>query len=256
MKDLGELKAHGGDDCPELAFTGMVDALDAGPEPGSSMFVFTDAPPKDTDDNKNTVINIAHDLDVKINFFITRGCGLSHYFKPFHDVAAETGGLVRTLKKTEDLKKLGDLVASSLQKSVPISSGTGGYSTYRKRAVDVGMKYRISVDDSIETITVSVATENSGRAVRLVDPKRKVVKSRVLLTQGVVYTIDKPLSGVYKLIVPASAGKHTYKVSGVSGMNIDFGHYYVAIAKRGTRIPVPLDQPLEGMLLLFSYLVH
>ena len=251
LKALGALRAHGGGDCPELAFTGMVNALDAGPQPGSSMFVFTDAPPKDADDNKDNVVEIAYDLDVKVNFFFTRGCGLSERFKPFHDVASETGGLVRALKRTEDLKALGDLVSRSLEKSVPISSGTGIPSARRKRATD--MKYKISVDDSIEKITVSVTTQNSESGVSLIDPKGKVIESGVVLTGGVVYTIDKPLTGVYQLIVPASAGKHTYKVSGVSGMNVDFGHYYVSIAKRGTRIPVPLDQPLQGRLPLFFF---
>ena len=47
MKALRALSAHGGGDCPELAFTGMENALEEGPEVGSSMFVFTDASPKD-----------------------------------------------------------------------------------------------------------------------------------------------------------------------------------------------------------------
>ena len=124
---------------------------------------------------------------------------------------------------------------------------SGSNSDRKKRAPDI--EYRISVDDSLDKITVSVTTQNSGSNIRLIDPTGKfVTANRVELTRGVVYNLQSPVTGVYRLKVPASAGKHTYKVSGVSSMNLDFGHYYVAIPKRGTRIPIPLDQPLEGML--------
>lgn len=250
LKALRALRAHGGGDCPELAFTGMANALEAGPQPGSSMFVFTDASAKDAE-KKATVFNDAYDLDVKINFFTTSGCGSSGSLQPFHDVASKTGGLVYSLKTTTDLKQLGQLVSRPLQGCFSMSSGKSESSMGRKkRAADV--EYKISVDDSIDKVTVSVTTHNSGSGISLIDPTGKpVTENRVGLSSGVVYNLESPITGVYRLKVPASAGKHTYKVSGVSGMNLDFGHYYVAIPKRGTRIPVPLDQPLKGMLTLF-----
>ena len=61
------MKVHAGGDYPELAFTGMLNALSAGPQVGSSMFVFTDA--SANDENKfDTVLDRAYDLDIKINF--------------------------------------------------------------------------------------------------------------------------------------------------------------------------------------------
>ena len=144
LKALRALSAHGGDDCPELAFTGMENALDAGPQDSSSMFVFTDAPPKDAEDNKDTVIDKAHDQDVKINFFITHGCDPSDSFKPFYDVAYETGGHVYELKKTTDLKQLGKLVSTSMQNPILLSTGTGNSIGRRRRTT--GMEYRISAD--------------------------------------------------------------------------------------------------------------
>jgi hypothetical protein len=252
LKALRALRAYGGGDCPELAFTGMLNALEAGPLPGSSMFVFTDAYAKDaSEDNKNLVRDLAYDLGVKINFFTTHDCGPSNALQPFRDIAEETDGFVYPMKTTLDLKRLGKLVAGSLRGTVPIGSGTGGSSGRRKRSI-THTEYSISIDDSIEKISVSVTTQNSVTGINLIDPTGKVVKEgRVDLTKGVVYDIESPITGVYKLIVPASAGEHKYRVSGVSGSNIDFGHYYVAIAKRGTRIPVPLDQPLQGKLTLF-----
>ena len=108
LKALQALTAHGGGDCPELAFTGMVNALEAGPQPGSSMFVFTDASAKDADKDVS-VISDAQDLDVKINFFTTNGCGSPGSLKPFYDVARKTDGLAYSLKTTTDLKQLGQL---------------------------------------------------------------------------------------------------------------------------------------------------
>lgn len=246
LKALRALTAHSGGDCPELAFKGMLDALEEGPQTGSSMFVFTDASAKDAE-KLDSVVEDALDEEIKINFFITSGCGSSDSLQPFRDVASKTGGRMYQLKTTADLKRLGqEVVSSCMQRPVSVSSGLGNSIGRRKRTT--GKEYKISVDDSIERVTVSVTTQNSGRSVNIIDPTgRAVTKDRVDLTKGVAFTIDKPLTGVYKLIVPASAGTHTYEVNGASEMNIDFGHYYVAVAKRGTRIPVPLDQPLKGM---------
>ena len=46
LSDIDGLPAIGGGDCPELAFTGMINAFDEGPKYGSPMFVFTDASAK------------------------------------------------------------------------------------------------------------------------------------------------------------------------------------------------------------------
>ena len=90
---LEVLVPNGGADCPELIFKGMIDALKANPQPGSPMYVFTDAPPKDnTTENIDEVINIAADLEVLINFFSTHGCGTREDQAVYSRVATDTGG--------------------------------------------------------------------------------------------------------------------------------------------------------------------
>ena len=248
LKALEALKLNSGGDCPELAFTGMLNALNAGPRIHSSMFVFTDARAKDASKyNRISVIDRALDLEIKINFFVTPGCD-SSTFQPFHDVAKETGGLVYPLRNTLDLQQLGKLVTTSLQSPTSIGVGKGEDSS-GKRKRSASQEYSIPVDDSIERISISVTTEFSVTDIRLIDPiKTPVTTGRVQLIKGVIYNFKRPKQGLYTLIIPANAGKHDYKVDAVSGINIDFGHYYVAISKRGTRIPVPLDQPLKGKL--------
>ena len=233
----------------------MINALESGPQPGSSMYVFTDASAKDaTEDNKNTILDLAHSLDVKINFF-TRGrfgCGAGS-FEPYENLASETGGLVYPLRTSAELIKVGKLIGSFLRGSTSIGSGNsrGSASGRRRRAAEE--RYPISVDDSVESLTISVTTQNSGASISLVDPSGNIVTlGRVVLLKGVVYNIEKPVTGVYKLIVPASVGKHKYQVNAVSGQNIDFGHYYVFVARRGKRIPVPLEQPLQGKKMLIN----
>jgi len=45
--DIAAIDPNYGGDCPELAFTGMLNGLNKFPQQGSSMFVFPDASPKD-----------------------------------------------------------------------------------------------------------------------------------------------------------------------------------------------------------------
>ena len=71
--DIGNINLKGGGtDCPELSFTGMLNAFSFAPHPGSSMFVFTDASPKDaTDANMASLIEYAKGLDTKISVSYT-----------------------------------------------------------------------------------------------------------------------------------------------------------------------------------------
>ena len=95
LDDIQNITVSGGGDCAELAFTGMQDALDFGPEPGSSMFVFTDAPPKDVSPVRiQALVDTAYYDEIKISFFLNKfpcsqsGTNTSSYYQ----VASDTGG--------------------------------------------------------------------------------------------------------------------------------------------------------------------
>ena len=74
----------------------MLNGFTFGPQFGSSMFVFTDAAPKDVD-NMKVVIDAGFGFNTKISFFVLKNtkCGgqLSDYSK-FQEVAKETGGRI------------------------------------------------------------------------------------------------------------------------------------------------------------------
>ena len=71
---INDLRAHGGGDCPEYAFTGMLEALYEDPEWGSPMYVFTDADPKDATEDRIEEVKALARADVygvTINFLLT-----------------------------------------------------------------------------------------------------------------------------------------------------------------------------------------
>ena len=72
QKEIDKLKAHGGGDCPEYTFAGILGALRILQYPGSPLYVFTDAGPKDaTEANIAEVKEWATNLEVAIYFLIT-----------------------------------------------------------------------------------------------------------------------------------------------------------------------------------------
>ena len=71
---INNLRAHGGGDCPEYTFRGMLEALYQDPAWGSPMYVFTDAGPKDAteyDIEEVKTLAGADEYGVTINFFTT-----------------------------------------------------------------------------------------------------------------------------------------------------------------------------------------
>ena len=72
VQAINNLTADKGGDCPEYTFEGMKNAFEqAGDIYKSSMYVFTDAGPKEAEKYMELILDIATSNDVKINFFST-----------------------------------------------------------------------------------------------------------------------------------------------------------------------------------------
>ena len=70
---IGNLEATGGGDCKEYALNGMLLAIQEGPEDGSPLFVFTDAPPKDdAEENMEAILALAEMFEIPIIFLSKR----------------------------------------------------------------------------------------------------------------------------------------------------------------------------------------
>ena len=247
VRAINSLKAHGGGDCPELTFEGIRKAIDENPFEGSPLYVFTDATAKDyTEENLISLLAIAIDYGITINFFTTNLCGRSSY-APFETLAMETSGQMFNLPSSNELKKLAGFTAGALAGATSIATGKSGTSSGKKKRSVSGSSYSIPVDDSTEKLIVSVTTERRGPSITLNNPRGHVINSgKIYLTKGAIYEINSPMPGAWKLTI-SRAGKHTYQVKGSSDTNVDFEHFFVMVPTRGRRKkPIPISHPLLG----------
>lgn len=98
--DIDRLVASGGGDCPELAITGMLNAIDRGPKYGSPLFVFTDASAKDGYASNIASLKTAAELnDVTITFFSNLGGCRDGGIDDYKEIALHTGGKTILLLK-------------------------------------------------------------------------------------------------------------------------------------------------------------
>ena len=92
---ITNLPISGGGDCPELAFAGMLNAFNNGPQYSSPMFVFTDASAKDDSrSNIDALKAAASSYSSPITFFANPdGCGSG--INSFKEIASYTSGILR-----------------------------------------------------------------------------------------------------------------------------------------------------------------
>ena len=69
-QEIRRLRPHDGGDCPEYTFHGIREALSRLHRPGSPMYVFTDAGPKDENVLQEVKLMV-QDYDVVVNFLTT-----------------------------------------------------------------------------------------------------------------------------------------------------------------------------------------
>ena len=254
---ISALQASGGGDCPELAIQGILDGMAEGPEPGSPLYVFTDASAKDaTTDNIREVLKFAEHDKITINFITTGSCDDSPY-GPFEKIASETCGQMLQLSSSHELRQLSSSTGDALGGTTCLRNGnSGNLNGKKKRSLrESSFSYSIPVDDSTEKIIVSVSTENENPSINLTDPTGASVGSgKVSLFKGAIYEINNPRPGNWELIVSSRAGKHNYLVKGSSETNVDFDYFFVMIpTRRISRKPIPISYPLLGE---YNYLLR
>ena len=241
---IKELRAHGGGDCPEMAFKGIIEALNAGPENDSPLYIFTDAPPKDaTSENIEVARNHAKLAGINVYFFATRGCGDPSSVKPFEDLARDTCGQVFSLPKNRaDIARM-KKVAKDLLGGTTCAGGLGSF--FRKKRSASPSVHILLVDDTMEKIIVSVSSENSGADINLKDPLGSFVTSgKSVLSKVTIFDVKNPTPGIWQLVVSPKAGKYTYLLKGSSKTNVVFDFIFVIPRRSGT--PFPIRYPLKG----------
>ena len=238
------IRATGGWDCPEFGFDGMINALYEDPRWGSPLYVFTDAPPKDAnEENKETVRVLAEDLGITVNFFAAKtSCGAAADQQPFKDVVEAYGGQYLSLDSAE-LSKMAKFTSSSLDGTATVGSGKSGTARRKRRATtNIG----IPIDDTVTQLVVTVTTDSSPHGVQLYTPTGRVqTAGREIMSKVILFNVDNPIKGFWKLVVPSSVGKYEYSAKVISPENIDFEHYF---SKRERGKWVNLRNPLAGKL--------
>ena len=240
---IKNLKPHGGGDCPELAFTGMHDALTTGfAQEKSPLYVFTDATAKDS--YKYDLVKVAaNTLRSSVYFFTTGLCGKSKY-GPYDDLAQATCGQVFELPKySSDLAKMKKVTKVLLGAAPVHCDTTRSISPFgrKKRSFSI---HKIPLDDSMNKVIVSVTTQNRRPSIVLRDPVGVSKGRTTYLTRGAIFVVDHPKPGVWKLSVSPGAGKHSYvaKASGTGNLDFDF----IFVHPRGRMPPLPIPHPLIG----------
>ena len=181
---IDNIKVSDGGDCPEFSFDGMINSLYEDPRWGSPLYVFTDAPPIDADEeNKETLRVLAEDLGVTVNFFAGKTvCGSEAQQQPFKDVAEAYGGQYLRLDSKE-LSRMASFTSSSLEGTTAVVSGKSTTARGRKRRATNNIA--IPVDDTVTTLVVTVATERSPHGVQLYTPTGRLpIFGKTLLSRG------------------------------------------------------------------------
>lgn len=249
-----KIKTNDGLDCPEYSFDGMINALYEDPRWGSPLYVFTDAPPKDADDESQETLRVlADDLGVTVHFFATETLcrGRAKYSEDdFKDVVEAYGGQYLKLDFSEFTKMAG-FAASSLEGTTAVVSGKSATVRRKRRAI---ANIAVPVDDTVTKLIVTVTTENSPRGIQLKRPTGSIqTAGRTVLNKVIVFSVDNPIRGLWRLVVPSSVGKYEYSAKISSPENIDFEHYFSKIDRRKKLIP--LRNPLAGQIAQVSLTV-
>lgn len=236
------LRPNGGGDCPELAFSGIINALNGGAQPNSPLYVFTDATAKDED--KFDIAKVTTlTKGASVYFFTTGLCGRASY-KLFEDLASEScGQMFKIPKHSSELAKLTNITKGLLH-ATSCSTGTG-FSPFGRKKRSASSVYRLLFDDVMEKVIVSVTTQNTGATIDLEDPRGVPVSSgKTTLAKGAIFEIDHPRPGRWRLTVSSGAGTHSYVIKASSKTNVDFDFVFVIPRRRMS--PLPISHPLIG----------
>ena len=159
---LDRLTASGGNDCPELAFNGIIDAIEIGkPAITSPMFVLTDAGVKPGEGPKYTLDNalgvVMNNL-IPVNFFYSTesgSCGTFQRHEAFVELVDETEGFAMQFNSSGEIMKMSEAMALALDGTTTILEGRLTTSRGRTLRSARDKTYTIPVDDTIETLLVT-----------------------------------------------------------------------------------------------------
>jgi hypothetical protein len=209
---ISSLFASGGGDCPELAMSGVYDALSVADE-GGQLFLWTDASAKDAA-FIGAVSGLATRKDIKVFPALFGSC--SPIDPAYLQLATSTGGQVFFLDRGEAFKAtaLADLAARN--NAVQLLSVLDTYASAKTYAIPVDSTLRrlvVSVSSTDQfTLPVVTLTRPDGSVVHAGDPG----VTDLGLFRAVVLAVAPPAVGTWQLKVEASPSPTYVNASGES----------------------------------------
>jgi hypothetical protein len=237
------LFASGGGDCPELAMTGLLRAVNAAPD-ASQLYLFTDASAKDSSLFSN-VITQARAKQVSISFLTFGSC--SPIDPAYYAIAAETGGQLYELARTAaETEKIFGLVN-------PYVVGTPKPVFFGRGAIGGARNIDLPIDPAAVSLQVSAAV-SAGSTVRVFDPSGRELAlgqpgvTITSVTGGSLFAVSAPASGVWRVAL-AGPGNFDLSVTADSPIELNRFQFVETRGRDGHTGLFPIkSQPLAGAL--------
>jgi hypothetical protein len=227
--DIGTLFASGGGDCPELALTGMLDAMNVMDGP-ADLFVMTDAAAKDFG-LSSQVIDIAVEKRINLHIFkFDSGCddGLaskrdlsrrvdSASNRVYSLLAAATGGSYHSLPTSET----GSI--STLLDSLTLSESVAIFKVVDTASSAKTLSYKLPIDSEMTEFSLSIKGAGFGFQITKPDGSDFDVTSAgatlTTVSDGKFLNVKNPAIGTWTVTL-SGAGDFTCDATGVSSLHL------------------------------------
>ncbi|XP_078664785.1 von Willebrand factor A domain-containing protein 7-like [Branchiostoma floridae x Branchiostoma belcheri] len=259
---LNALTVHGGGDCPEYCFSGIIQAL-LNCLPDSKVFIFTDAAPKD-EDKYGSLAALLHEKRAAPHFLLTGACNTRNlldgqekgYFKAtshstdrrsnrnlYEQLAQQFGGSVYEGDK-EDIANLTGVISVALSNSAPVTLYMASLPAGSGRVVPV------EVDSVLLELVISLVAANSAPDAVIETPDgtpqvfgSSLAEIAVDVGTNRVYQIKDPSPGTWRLQLRDSQ-QYMLEVTGKS--IVDFSYQFMKTTSNGILLPID-GRPVAGV---------
>lgn len=210
---LSAITVNGGGDCPELAMTGLINALEAG-LPNSPAFLFSDASAKDYD-LYDQVAALVQRKQSSVNFLLTGDCSdpNSPEFRVYEKISRTSGGQVFKMDRynVRDV-----LVAMSVSLEADFVSLTSVDSDEAGSTSTT-----IVLDDTIKRLSVSLSGRNAQLSIK--NSANDSVTSDETFTSDNIQIVTFDVADNSYTIEMSAASAFSLRIGGISNLGFEFG---------------------------------